>query len=132
MLQCEQNIKTKISKYLLLLQYLFYYSILSTSDWFLITLTLEFSLSFTSMEPSCVQKEWTLLILFMPFSCLKRSYLYLVRFSAMNILSLLPFSFILLLKNHVSLPVGRKPHYDGYFTIFCLAYWMRSTYIVDV
>jgi hypothetical protein len=49
---------------------------------------------FTSMEPSCVQKEWTLLIFFMPFSCLKRSYLYLVRFSAMNILSLLPFSFL--------------------------------------
>ena len=35
----------------------FYYSVLSASDWFLITLTLEFSLSFTSMEPSCVQKE---------------------------------------------------------------------------
>jgi hypothetical protein len=33
---------------------------LSTSDWFLMTLTLEFSLSFTSMEPSCVQKEWTI------------------------------------------------------------------------
>jgi hypothetical protein len=35
----------------------FYYSILSAFDWFLIILTLEFSLSFTSMEPSCVQKE---------------------------------------------------------------------------
>jgi hypothetical protein len=27
---------------------------------------------------------------------------------------------------------AKKPHYDGYFAIFCLAYWMRSTYMVDV
>jgi hypothetical protein len=35
-------------------------------------------------------------------------------------------------ENHVSLPVSKKPHYDGYFTIFCLAYWMRSTYVVQL
>jgi hypothetical protein len=26
----------------------------------------------------------------------------------------------------VSLPVGKKPHYDGYFAIFCFAYWMST------